>query len=216
MSKPKFDNITILIVDNDLALRVGIRALLEKATDISVVAEAENGENACMLLDKWRPKIILLDLKMPNFSPFEFEKWVRENYPETITLVLTAHDRDAYLSGMMNAGAAGYLNKDIQANQLINAIRRAALGESVYDDEQKRRAFEWQQDVEKKWNGLSKREQEVLCLLADGMCNKDISLKLAISTKTLDKHLEKIYEKLGVNSRIQAVIWKVKMGDFPY
>jgi len=154
---------------------------------------------------------------MPNFSPFEFEKWARENYPETVTLVLTAHDRDAYLAHMMNAGAVGYLDKDIQADQLINAIRRAALGESLYDENQKRRVHKWEEDIEKKWNSLSKREQDVLCLLTDGMSNKEMSSKLGISVKTLDKHLEKIYEKLAINSRIQAVIWKVKqMGDFPY
>ena len=105
--------------------------MLEKTDDIYVVGEAGNGDEAEELLDELRPNIILLDLKMPDFSPSAFEKWARENYPETITLVLTSHDRDAYLANMMDAGAVGYLDKEVWAEQLIEAIRRAALQYNV-------------------------------------------------------------------------------------
>lgn len=217
MPKHPEKKISVLIVDDHPALRAGVRAILEKTADIYVIGEAGSGEEAEKLLNKLCPNIILLDLKMPNFSPSAFEKWVRETYPETITLVLTAHDRDAYLAGMMDAGAAGFLDKETRAEQLIEAIRRAASGESLYDEWQKRRARKWREEVEKRWNSLSERERQVLRLLAEGQNNKDITSRLSITTKTLDKHLEKIYQKLGVTSRVDAVLWgKEHMGDFPY
>ena len=191
--------------------------MLEKTDDIYVIGEAESGDEAKKLLAELRPNIILLDLKMPGFSPAAFEKWARENYPQTVTLVLTAHDRDAYLANMMDAGAVGYLDKEARSEQLIAAIRRAASGENLFDEKQKTRASRWREEVEKKWNSLSEREKQVLRLLTEGTNNKDISLKLQISSKTVDKHLEKIYQKLGVSSRAQAVNWGVEhMGDFPY
>jgi len=209
--------ISVLIVDDHPPLRAGVRAMLEKTPDIHVIGEAGNGEEAEKLLDELRPNIILLDLKMPGFSPSAFEKWARENYPETITLVLTAHDRDAYLAQMMDAGAVGFLDKEIRAEQLIDSIRSVASGENLYDEQQKKRARKWHEEVEKKWNGLSEREQQVLRLLAEGLNNKDISSKLQISSKTVDKHLERIYQKLEVTSRAEAVLWGIEHGgDFPY
>ena len=209
--------ISVLIVDDHPPLRAGVRAMLEKTPDIHVIGEAGNGEEAEKLLDELRPNIILLDLKMPGFSPSAFEKWARENYPETITLVLTAHDRDAYLAQMMDAGAVGFLDKEIRAEQLIDSIRSVASGENLYDEQQKKRARKWHEEVEKKWNGLSEREQQVLRLLAEGLNNKDISSKLQISSKTVDKHLERIYQKLEVTSQAEAVLWGIEHGgDFPY
>jgi DNA-binding NarL/FixJ family response regulator len=217
MSTRAVKKISVLLVDDHPSLRLGIRAMLEKTDDIYVVGEAGNGDEAEELLDELRPNIILLDLKMPNFSPSTFEKWARENYPETITLVLTSHDRDAYLANMIDAGAVGYLDKEVRAEQLIEAIRRAAFGENIYDELQKKRARKWREDVEKKWNSLSERERQVLHLLAEGSNNKDISSKLSISPKTVDKHLERIYQKLEVTSRSEVVLWGIEhMGDFPY
>jgi DNA-binding NarL/FixJ family response regulator len=217
MSTHNSRKISVLIVDDHPPLRAGVRVILEKTSDIYVIGEAENGEEAEKLLVELRPNVILLDLKMPGFSPSAFEKWARENYPETITLVLTAHDRDAYLASMMEAGAVGYLDKEMKAEQLINAIRRAVSGESLFDEQQKIRAHKWREGIEKKWKSLSERERQVLRLLAEGQNNKDIASTLSITIKTLDKHLEKIYQKLEVTSRTAAVLWgKENAGDFPY
>lgn len=217
MSTQAEKKISVLIVDDHPPLRAGVRAMLERTNDIYVVGEAGNGDDAKKLLDEQRPNIILLDLKMPNFSPSAFEKWARENYPETITLVLTAHDRDAYLANMMDAGAVGYVDKDARVEQLIEAIRRAASGETLFDEQQKRRAQKWHEGVEKKWNSLSERERQILWFMMDGASNKEIALKLSISNSTVEKHLERIYQKLEATSRIEAVLWgKENMGDFPY
>lgn len=217
MSTQAAKKISVLIVDDHPPLRAGVRAIIEKTNDIYVIGEAGNGDEAKKLLDELRPNIILLDLKMPNFSPSVFEKWARENYPETITLVLTAHDRDAYLANMMDAGAVGYLDKDSRTEQLIEAIRRAASGENLFDEQQKSRAQKWHEDVEKKWNSLSERERQMLRLMADGASNKEISSKLNVAESTVEKHLERIYEKLGVSVRAKAVIWGIEnCMDFPY
>jgi DNA-binding NarL/FixJ family response regulator len=211
------DKISIMIVDDHPALRMGIRTILEKVSEFCVVGEAGDGEEARKLLAELYPRIVLLDLVMPDFSPAIFEKWVREHYPETITLVLTSHDRDAYLANMIDAGAAGYLKKEVNAEQLINSIKRAALGEKLFDQQQFARARHWHEDIENKWNSLSKRECQILYLLADGASNKDIASHLLISLKTVDKHLERIYQKLDVGCRAKAVVWGMKnRGDFPY
>lgn len=215
MSTQNVNRISVLIVDDHPTLRVGIRATLEKAPDIFVVGEAGSGEKAEILVNALRPKIILLDLKMPGFSPVEFEEWVREYYPQTVTLVLTAHDRDAYLASMMDAGAVGYLDKEIKEDQLINAIRLAASGASLYDDLQIERARQWREDKTAKWESLSSREREVLQLLAEGQDNQAIAVSLRISINTVEKHLKNIYKKLGVASRTEAIHWWVeKSTDF--
>ncbi|HEU0293223.1 MAG TPA: response regulator transcription factor [Anaerolineales bacterium] len=210
-------NISVLIVDDHPAIRTGIRAMIEKTGDIYVAGEAQDGDEARRLLEELRPKVTLLDLVMPGFSPSAFERWARENYPETITLVLTSHDRDAYLASMMEAGAAGYLDKSIHEGGLVDAIRRAASGQTLFDDHQKLRARRWRKDVEKKWNSLSKREREVLRLLAMSATNKFISKELQIAPKTLEKHLQRIYQKLDVSSRSEAALWGSEhVRDFPY
>jgi DNA-binding NarL/FixJ family response regulator len=210
-------SISVLIVDDHPATRAGIRAMIEKTSDMYVTGEAQDGDEARRLLAELRPKIILLDLVMPGFSPSAFEKWARENFPETITLVLTSHDRDAYLASMMEAGAAGYLDKSIREEGLVDAIRRAVSGQILFDDRQKLRVRRWHRDIEKKWNSLSKREKEILRLLAMSATNKFISRELQIAPKTVEKHLERIYQKLGVTSRSEAALWGHEhVRDFPY
>lgn len=202
--------ITVLIADDHEITRKGIHAFLDQAPDLQVIGEAEDGDQIKELIACLRPRILLLDLIMPNHSPVEFEKWVRTNYPETITLVLTAHDRDSYLSGMMEAGAAGYLDKKLRAGQLISAIRRAAYGEYLFDKKQLERARRWRQETSCKWESLSAREREVLQMLTEGADNKAIATSLEIKINTVEKHLENVYKKLGVTSRTEAVHWWVE------
>jgi DNA-binding NarL/FixJ family response regulator len=142
--------ITVLIADDFEITRKGIRSLLEQTPDIEVLGEAKDGKEIKPLVARHRPQILLLDLVMPDHSPVEFERWVRVNYPEVITLVLTAHDRDAYLTGMMDAGAVGYLDKKLRAGQLISAIRRAARGECLFDKNQQERARRWREETHQK------------------------------------------------------------------
>ena len=106
MLTPPQKKITILLADDQPMARAGIRTLLEQAQDLEIVGEAQDGGQIKGMVAELRPQVLLLDLVMPNLSPAELERWVRENHPETVTLVLTAHDRDATLAGMLDAGAA--------------------------------------------------------------------------------------------------------------
>lgn len=215
MTKSQNNPISVLIVDDHPPLRAGLRAMLEKAPDICVVGETGNGNEALEMLAELRPRIVLLDLKMPDFSPAQFEKWARNNYPKTVTLVLTGHDRNAYLVTMMEAGVAAYLDKTISSEQLISSIRRAARGESLFDRTQYERANRWRQEVSKKWDRLSGREREVLKMLTEGLDNHTIAASLNIKVGTVEKHLTSIYQKLSVTSRAEAMVWwSERGGDF--
>lgn len=207
-TEPKI--ITLILADDHPVAREGVRGILAKAPDIQIIGEAENGDGIKDLIPKLQPHILLLDLKMPGTSPFEIEKWVRENYPETITLVLTAHDRDCYLAGMMDAGAAGYLAKTERAENLIAAIRRAANGEYLFTHEQLIRARNWKREAGEKWEKLTEREREVLLLMEQGLSNKAIAKQLCVTSKTIAYHISAIFDRLDVESRHEAVAWHQK------
>ena len=207
--------ITILIADDHPTWIEGARAILLKASDMRVIGEVQDGNQIKQKVAELKPDVLLLDLVMPNHKPAELEQWVRENYPEIVTIVLTAHDRDAYLAGMLEAGVAGYFDKKMRANDLLAAIRRAARGELLIDDEQWKRIKRWKQEVAEKWESLSSRERELLQLLTEGKDNNSIAATLGISVNTVEKHLKNVYSKLGVNSRAEAILWWVEKGtDF--
>jgi DNA-binding NarL/FixJ family response regulator len=207
---PTENKITILLADDHPSIRAGIRELLNQADDIEIVGEASCQAEVFELIDKYKPNVLLLDLIMPDTHPAKIEEWVRQNYPQTVTLVLTSHDRDHYLAKMMDAGAAGYLDKKIEPNQLISAIRRAVHGEILFDNNQYLRAKNWKEQVGNKINQLTIKEIEVLRLLAEGTSNEEISAKLGITVKTVSFHLTNIFSKLGVKSRQEATILAVK------
>lgn len=202
--------ISVLIVDDHPTIRAGVRAMIEKTPDMYVAGEAENGDEAKRLLDELHPNVLLLDLKMPGFSPAEFEKWARENYPHTVTLVLTAHDHDAYLAGMMDVGVAGLVNKNERAETLLTNVRGAASGKLLFTPEQIERARKWRQEAGEKWARLTEREREVLLLMEQGFSNRGIAGKLGISLKTVAYHVSAVLERLDVKSRHQAVAWYQK------
>lgn len=199
--------ITVILADDHPVTRAGIRAILSDTPDIQVVGEAENGFQVQEMVAELRPNILLLDLVMPGPTPAQLEKWVRTNFPETITLVLTAHDRDAYLAGMMDAGVSGFLSKTETGERLISAIRRALSGASLFTEEQFERVLRWKQTAGEKWETLTDRECEIIRLLAEGYDNKKIAQKLDITPKTAAFHVTNILKKLEVKSRHEAIAW---------
>lgn len=202
--------ITVLVVDDHPLALEGIRSMLSKTSDIKIIGEAQDGRKIKKLIAKLRPQILLLDFRMPNLSPVELEKWVRENYPETITLVFTAHHHAAYLADMMDAGAAGYLDKQLAGSDLVDSIRRAARGEILYDEGQIKQAHEWREQVSTKWKSLTKRERELLRHLAKGEDNKTMAEALDITIKTVEFHMTNIMKKLNMSSRDEVIVWMLE------
>jgi DNA-binding NarL/FixJ family response regulator len=202
--------ITVLIADDHPLIRIGICALLENTPDITVVGEAQDGDQALKLVAELHPQILLLDLKMPGVSAASLEKWVRTHHPDTTTLVLTAHDRDAYLAQMVEVGVSGYIDKNVHGNSLVSAIRRAISGEMLFSSDQLERVRRWHKEEGARWASLTRREREVLRLLAKGWGNGKISSALNISMKTVAFHITNILVKLQVASRQEAVAWLEK------
>lgn len=199
--------ITLILADDHLLTRAGIRSILSKAADIQIVGEAQDSFEVKKLVEQHKPRVLLLDLIMPGPRPAIIEKWVWENYPETITLVLTAHNRDIYLASMVDTGKSGYITNDQSEECLINAIHRAAQGGKLLTEEQYARVFNWNQSVRNKWESLTGREHEVFQLIMQGTDNATVAAKLNIAPKTIACHVTSILEKVGARSRQEAIIW---------
>lgn len=204
-SKPKL--ITLLLATNYLVVREGVRSILVSTSDIQIIGEAENGDDIKKMMPRLRPNILLLGLKMPGLSPFEIGKWVRRNYPETSMLVLTIYDHDFYLANMMDAGAAGYLSKPEDAENLIASVHSAASGKTLFTQEQFTRARIWRREAGEKWAKLTKRQREVLSLMEKGLSNTAIAELLGVVPKTAAYHVSAIFNKLDVASRYEADAW---------
>ncbi len=195
------------MADDHPVVRAGIVSLLESDPEMTVIGEAENGVEAMQLVEKLRPNVLLLDLKMPGPRPAEIEKWVRTNYPEIVTLVLTNHDRDVYLAEMTKAGVSGYFPKSTRAEELIKAIHRAVKGEILFTEEQQLRIKHWQETDGRKHEMLTEREREILFLMCQGLDNASMAEKLGIKHRTVAFHVTNLLKKLEVDSRQQAVTW---------
>jgi DNA-binding NarL/FixJ family response regulator len=142
---------------------------------------------------------------MPGPRPADIERYVRTNFPETITLVLTAHDRDVYLADMVNAGVSGYFSKSVRGEELIKAIHRAVDGENLFTEAQKMRVEQWHKRSGNKREKLTEREREILSLMSHGLDNTSISNNLGITYRTAAFHVTNILRKLGVDSRQKAI-----------
>jgi DNA-binding NarL/FixJ family response regulator len=204
------ETIRILIADDHPVTRAGIRTILEEATDIEVVGEAKDGVEAKQMVADLQPDVLLLDLVMPSLRPFEVEKWVRTNYPETVTLILTSHDRDYYLAETIRAGAVGFLTKEEAPQRLLEAVRRAARGDLLITGGQLRRVNHWREEVGERWESLTEREREVLHLLVQGLDNAAIADMLCVSVNTVRSHNSHIYSKLGVADRAEAIAFVLR------
>jgi DNA-binding NarL/FixJ family response regulator len=209
-TKANYALIRVLLADDHEVTRAGLRSILEAAADIEVIGEAKNGNQARKMVGKLKPDVLLLDLKMPGLPSYEVERWVRQHYPQVVTLILTAHDRDFYLANMMEAGASGYFSKSDRSEKLIAAIRRAVRGEILFTNEQYRRVRHWNREVGKKWESLTKRERQTMNLLVQGLDNAQIGAELGVSDRTAAFHVSNVIRKLGVSTRQEAIGWAIK------
>jgi DNA-binding NarL/FixJ family response regulator len=209
--------IRVLIVDDHLVTRVGLRTLLGMEEDLQVVGEASSGEAALDEAVRTQPHVVLMDVRMGQMDGIEACRLIRSELPETNVLMLTSFgEREAVLASLM-AGASGFLLKNAGQGDLLRAIRAVAAGESLLDPMVTRavtaRLVELTQNAEDpRLAPLSEREREVLRLVARGMTNKEIAQLLVISVATARNHVSHILEKLGMRGRSELAVFAVQMG----
>jgi NarL family two-component system response regulator LiaR len=211
-------NIKVLIADDHAVVREGTRQILEQESDIEVVAEAGDGEEAVRLVGAHRPDVAIIDISMPKLDGIEATKKIKELYPTVTVLILTAYDDDQFVFSLIEAGAAGYLLKSVRGRELIEAIRAVYNGESVLHPTIARKVLNRfapaakENTKQKLAEILSERETEVLRLAARGLSNQEIASELCLSLRTIQAHLGHIFNKLQVSSRTEAVVHALKKG----
>jgi DNA-binding NarL/FixJ family response regulator len=206
--------IRVLLADDHHIVRAGVRQLIESASDLEVVAEAGDGEEAQALIQQHRPDVAVLDIQMPKASGIEVTRWVRSHLPEVGVLILTAYDDDPYVMAVLQAGANGYVLKTGQADELIQAVRDVHEGKSALDPNITRKLMSniFKGQEKRLFEPLTDRELDVLRLTARGYTNKAIAVQLTISDRTVQGHLAHVFAKLQANSRTEAVMRAVSLG----
>ncbi len=208
----------ILLVDDQSLLREGLKTLLELHDDFSVVGEAANGEEAERLVDRLRPQIVLMDLRMPRCDGVTATRHIVERWPDVHVLVLTTYDDDELVFQSIEAGASGYLLKDVGSDALAEAIRSASKGDSPLQPSIARkvlrrlRAAAAPPEPALELEPLTKREVDVLRLLGSGATNRDIADALALSEGTVKNYISTILAKTGLRDRTQAALYAVRRG----
>jgi NarL family two-component system response regulator YdfI len=208
--------IRVLIADDHLVVREGLSAILEAAEDMTPVGEAADGAEAVRLTGELSPDVVLMDLRMPNVDGIEAIRQIKARYPDVEIVILTTYDDDEYIVRGLRAGARGYLLKDTGRKVLFEAIRAAARGESLLPQAVLEKVIAHLTEPKSaKVDKLSAREGEVLALMAQGAPNKEIAARLHITERTVKAHATSIFNKLGVNSRVQAVAVALRSGLLP-
>ena len=205
--------IRVLVVDDHPVVRHGLTAILGYESDIEVVGDAADGEEAVRLILERRPDVVLLDLRLPKLDGVEVMRQVRAQAPQVRFLVLTTYDTDEYIGPALAAGAQGYLLKDALPDELANGIRAVMRGAAALEPEVAARLLERMAEGER--DELSERELEVLRLLVAGASNKAIAAQLNLSENTIKTHISRIFAKLGVQSRAEAVAVALQRGLVP-
>lgn len=206
---------TILIVDDHTLFRRGLAMLLEADPRIGNVDDASTGAEGLKRIGSVRPDVVLMDVKMPGMDGIETTRRILSEYPGTKVLVLTSFENDGYVVQALRAGAKGYLLKDSQPEAIVAAILAVHSGERVLNGAVADHVLEMVAGTsahKERYDGLTRREVEILRLLAEGQANKQIAYQLRISEKTVRNHISNFYAKIGVADRSQAVLYAVRKG----
>ena len=210
------ESISVLLVDDHEMVRQGVKAFLVTQPDISVVGEAGSGEEAVKLAEQYVPDVILMDLIIPNMDGVEATRKVKQVSPRSQIVVLTSYHEDEHIFPALKAGALSYILKDVSADELASAIRKAAMGEAVLHPRVAARVIKELQgrraDQLNPFTELSERELEILKLIADGMSNAEMAAKLVLSEKTVKGHVSNILSKLHLADRTQAAVYAWREG----
>lgn len=207
----------VLLADDHTIIRRGIAELLSRQADMEVVGEAGDGWEAAHLAEELRPDIILMDVAMPRLSGIEATRTIVSSWPEARILILTIHDRDDYLFRALQAGAAGYLLKDADVDELLQGIRVVAAGDAFVSPRMTSKLVADYVRQTAKGNAetldsLTKREREVLPLLADGKTVAEVARILVLSPHTVQTHRDHIMEKLNLHGRSDLLKYAIRKG----
>ncbi len=220
--------IRLIIADDQEIIRQGLSIILDHQSDIEVVGLAEDGVEALKLARQLRPDVVLMDVKMPRMNGIETTRQITQALPNSRVIILTTYDVDDWVFDCIRAGAVGYLLKDAKADDLAQAVRGAVRGESQMDPGVARKLLDAfrhlnsapsqaaarppEQEPLPPLENLTRREEQVLDLLAKGMSNKEIAAQLSLSEGTIKNYVSNVLSKLHANDRTQAVITAVRRG----
>jgi DNA-binding NarL/FixJ family response regulator len=216
------DKIKIIIVDDQTLMRDGLKTILDLEDDMEVIGTAENGRKGLELVQKLRPNVALMDIRMPELNGVEATRLIKEQFPDTVVLILTTFDDEEYIVEALCNGASGYMLKDMHGDKLIQAVRDGYEGNMIMQSNiaaklaaKLSKSFS-SKEQDNKLNlddlDLTEREIEIGTLIAAGLTNKEISEKLFISLGTVKNYVTSLYSKLGVANRAAAVIHLRKLG----
>jgi NarL family two-component system response regulator LiaR len=210
------NSVTVVIVDDHFVVREGVRALFETQPDITIVGEAASGEEAVRLCADYAPDVVLMDLLMPGLNGVEATRQIKQVSPRSQVIVLTSYHEDEHILPAIRAGALSYLLKEAGPDELLAAVQKAALGETTIHSRVAAKMMRALQGAEAKeenpFDDLSKRELEVLRLIAEGLSNASIGEALFISEKTVKSHVGNILSKLHLGDRTQAAVYAWRRG----
>ena len=209
--------IRVLICDDQAIARHGLQMILGSASDLEVIGQAADGQEAVDLIPTLMPDVVLMDLKMPRMNGVQATRWIRRHHPDVQVLVLTTYDADEWVFDAVRAGANGYILKDTPPEQLLQAVRDAADGKTPVDPAVAGKLFQTVADQPAQQpdhlvEPLSEREIEIVRLMAKGMTNAEIGVELYLSEGTIRNYISTILGKLGVKDRTQAVVMAIRYG----
>ncbi|TMB86643.1 MAG: response regulator transcription factor [Chloroflexi bacterium] len=205
---------TVMVVDDQTLFRRGLMMLLQSDTRIKIVDDAASGAEAMEKMGKNAADIVLLDIKMPVMDGIETTRRIINAFPKTKVLILTTFENDGYVVQALQAGASGYLLKDSQPEAILSAMLAIMSGERVMTQSVADQFLNLLNGSvpKERYDGMTRREVEILKLLGQGLTNKQIAYRLKISEKTVRNHISNFYAKLGVGDRSQAVLYAVRKG----
>jgi DNA-binding NarL/FixJ family response regulator len=232
------EEIRVLVVDDQGVIRMGLAMILDHEPDLTTVAQAGDGEEALRLIEQYDPDVVLMDIRMPVMDGLVATERITQANRESgrsrpAVLVLTTFDDEAYVLSAVRAGASGFLLKDSDPDLLVSAVRAVHRGDSLVDPASTRvlleRCVELERQVgsgaanpapavspDNRWTGLlaqlSEREREILVWMARGLSNRDLAAKLFVSETTVKTHVSSVLSKLGLSSRVQAVVVAYEAG----
>jgi NarL family two-component system response regulator LiaR len=207
--------IRVMIVDDHGMVRRGLAAYLKNEDDLELIGEARDGHEALQVCERVRPDVILMDLLMPELGGAAATRLIRKRCPEVQVIALTSFKEKDLVRDALAAGAISYLLKDVSGDDLANAIRAAHAGQSVLAPEAVQALVQPADPATRLGQDLTRREREVLALLATGLTNPEIAEKLVVSHSTVKVHVSHILSKLGVSNRGEAIALAIKSGLVP-